>query len=89
MGSSRSATSCRSAYLLWVADFTYVSTWADFVYVAFVIDAFASQMVGWCVSHRAEAGLVLDALERALHKRSQLIVVALFSIATVAANTFR
>jgi transposase InsO family protein len=55
--------------LLWVADFTYVATWAGFVYVAFVIDAFARRIVGWRVSRTAEAGFVLDALEQALHAR--------------------
>jgi putative transposase len=55
--------------VLWVADFTYVATWAGFVYVAFVIDAFARRIVGWRVARRAETGLVLDALEQALHAR--------------------
>ena len=54
---------------LWVSDFTYVATWAGFVYVAFVIDAFARRIVGWRVSRRAQAGFVLDALEQALHER--------------------
>jgi len=54
---------------LWVADFTYVATWAGFVYVAFVIDAFARRIVGWRVSRTAQAGFVLDALEQALHER--------------------
>jgi putative transposase len=54
---------------LWVADFTYVSTWTGFVYVAFVIDAFARRIVGWRVSRIAHAGFVLDALEQALHDR--------------------
>ena len=54
---------------LWVADFTYVSTWAGFVYVAFVIDAFARRIVGWRVSRKAEASFVLDALEQALCER--------------------
>ncbi len=54
---------------LWVADFTYVSTWAGFVYVAFVIDAFARRIVGWRVSRTAHTGFVLDALEQALHDR--------------------
>ena len=54
---------------LWVFDFTYVATWAGFVYVAFVIDAFARRIVGWRVSRRAQAGFVLDALEQALHER--------------------
>lgn len=54
---------------LWVSDFTYVATWAGFVYVAFVIDAYARRIVGWRVSRRAHAGFVLDALEQALHER--------------------
>ena len=41
---------------LWVSDFTYVATWAGFVYVAFVIDAFARRIVGWRVSRSAHAG---------------------------------
>lgn len=54
---------------LWVADFTYVATWVGFVYVAFVIDAFARRIVGWRVSSSARADFVLDALEQALHER--------------------
>jgi putative transposase len=45
---------------LWVSDFTYVATWAGFVYVAFVIDAFARRIVGWRVSRTAHAGFVAD-----------------------------
>ena len=55
--------------LLWVSDFTYVATWAGFVYVAFVIDAYARRIVGWRVSRSAHAGFVLDALEQALYDR--------------------
>jgi transposase InsO family protein len=54
---------------LWVSDFTYVSTWSGFVYVAFVIDAYARRIVGWRVSRTAHASFVLDALEQALHER--------------------
>jgi transposase InsO family protein len=54
---------------LWVSDFTYVSTWAGFVYVAFVIDTFARRIVGWRASRTAHASFVLDALEQALHDR--------------------
>jgi putative transposase len=54
---------------LWLSDFTYVTTWAGFVYVAFVIDAYARRIVGWRVSRTAHAGFVLDALEQALHER--------------------
>ena len=55
--------------ILWVSDFTYVSTWQGFVYVAFVIDAFARRIVGWRVSRSARADFVLDALEQALCDR--------------------
>jgi transposase InsO family protein len=55
--------------LLWVSDFTYVSTWAGFVYVAFVIDTFARRIVGWRASRTAHTDFVLDALEQALHDR--------------------
>jgi putative transposase len=58
--------------VLWVSDFTYVATWQGFVYVAFVIDAFARRIVGWRVSRTAHAGFVLDALEQALHERRPL-----------------
>jgi transposase InsO family protein len=54
---------------LWVSDFTYVSTWSGFVYVAFVIDVYARYIVGWRVSRTAHASFVLDALEQALHDR--------------------
>jgi transposase InsO family protein len=53
----------------WVVDFTYVSTWQGFVYVAFVIDVFARRIVGWRTSSTAHADFVLDALEQALHHR--------------------
>ncbi|MFI0599668.1 IS3 family transposase [Escherichia coli] len=51
---------------LWVADFTYVSTWQGFVYVAFIIDVFAGYIVEWRVSSSMETTFVLDALEQAL-----------------------
>lgn len=54
---------------LWVADFTYVSTWQGFVYVAFVIDVFARRIVGWRVSNSMQTDFVLDALEQALYAR--------------------
>jgi putative transposase len=54
---------------LWLSDFTYVATWSGFVYVAFVIDAYARRIVGWRVSRTAHAGFVLDALEQALYDR--------------------
>ena len=54
---------------LWVADLTYVATWRGFVYVAFVVDAFARRIVGWRVSNSLRADIALDALEQALHDR--------------------
>jgi transposase InsO family protein len=54
---------------LWVSDFTYVSTWQGWLYVAFVIDVFARRIVGWRVSHCMQTDFVLDALEQALHDR--------------------
>jgi transposase InsO family protein len=58
--------------MLWVSDFTYVATWAGFVYVAFIIDTFARRIVGWRVSRTAHTQFVLDALEQALHDRRPL-----------------
>jgi transposase InsO family protein len=55
--------------MLWVSDFTYVSTWQGFVYVAFIIDTFADKIVGWRVSSSPKTDFVLDALEQALHDR--------------------
>jgi len=54
---------------LWVSDFTYVSTWQSFIYVAFVIDVFARRIVGWRVSSSMQTDFVLDALEQALFAR--------------------
>ena len=54
---------------LWVADITYVATWAGFAYVAFVVDVFSRRIVGWRVSRSLKSDLALDALEQALHAR--------------------
>ncbi len=54
---------------LWVADFTYVSTWQGWQYVAFVIDVYARRIVGWRVSSSMRTDFVLDALEQALYAR--------------------
>jgi len=54
---------------LWVSDFTYVSTWQGFVYVAFIVDVFARRIVGWKASSSARTDFVLDALEQALYAR--------------------
>ena len=54
---------------LWVADLTYVATWAGFAYVAFVIDVFSRAIVGWRVLSSLRTDIALDALEQALHAR--------------------
>jgi putative transposase len=58
---------------LWVADFTYVRTWAGMVYVAFVIDAYARRIVGWNAATSMTTDLVLAPLEQALHDRGHQI----------------
>jgi transposase InsO family protein len=57
---------------LWVADLTYVATWAGFVYVAFITDVFSRKIVGWRVSNSLRSDLAMDALEQALHARPDL-----------------
>ena len=59
----------RAPNVLWVSDFTYVSTWTGFVYVAFVIDVYARRIVGWRASRTAHASFVLDAREQAIRDR--------------------
>jgi len=54
---------------LWVSDFTYVSTWQGWLYVAFVIDVYSRRIVGWRVSRNMQTDFVLDALEQALYER--------------------
>jgi len=71
---------------LWVVDFTYVHTWAGFVYVAFVIDAYARRIVGWKVSSSATAGFVLDALEQASRHAGPGLMMAWSITATGAFN---
>jgi putative transposase len=56
---------------LWVADFTYVPTWAGTVYVAFVIDAYSRRILGWRAATTMRTALVLDALEHALWTRQR------------------
>jgi putative transposase len=55
----------------WVADITYVATWAGFVYVAFVLDLFSRRIVGWRVSSTLRTDLALDALEHAIWSRTR------------------
>ena len=54
---------------LWVSDFTYVSTWQGWLYVAFITDVYARRIVGWRVSRSMQTDFVLDALEQALYER--------------------
>ena len=55
----------------WVADITYVPTWAEFVYVAFVLDLYSRRIVGWRVSSSLRTDLALDALEQGIWTRQQ------------------
>ncbi len=64
----RTCTATRPTQL-WVSAFTYVATWAGFVYVAFVIDVFARRLVGWRVSSSMRTDFMLDALEQAICAR--------------------
>jgi transposase InsO family protein len=52
-----------------MADFTFVSTWKGFTYVAFIVDVFSRFIVGWSVSRNMKTDFVLDALEQAFHAR--------------------
>ena len=54
---------------LWIADFTFVSTWQGFAYAAFIVDAYSRFVVGWRVGRHMRTEFVLDALEQALHTR--------------------
>ena len=57
--------------VLWVADFTYVPTWAGMAYVAFVVDAYSRRILGWRAATSMKTALVLDALEQALWTRQR------------------
>ena len=60
---------------LWVADMTYVPTWAGFVYLAVVLDVFSRRVVGWSVGETMETALVIEALDRALAQRRPASVI--------------
>jgi putative transposase len=60
---------------LWVADITYVPTWAGFLYLAVVLDAFSRRIVGWAMGHDLKAQLVLDAMNMALTQRRPVAVI--------------
>ena len=54
---------------LWVADITYIPTWAGFLYLAVVLDAFSRRIVGWSMAEHLRTELVLSALNMALGQR--------------------
>ena len=61
--------------ILWVADITYVPTWAGFVYLAVVLDAFSRRIVGWAMGHNLKAELVIDAINMAITQRKPKNVI--------------
>lgn len=60
---------------LWVADITYVPTWAGFLYLAVVVDAWSRRVVGWSMANHLRTELVLDALDMAIRQRYPLGVI--------------
>jgi putative transposase len=60
---------------LWVADITYIRTWAGFLYLAVVVDAFSRRVVGWAMANHLQTELVLGALEMAVRQRRPLGVI--------------
>ena len=56
---------------LWVADFTYVSTWSGWCYTAFVIDAYARRILGWSVATTMTSQFVVDAVGQAIWTRQR------------------
>jgi putative transposase len=60
---------------LWVADITYVTTWAGFLYLAVVVDAWSRRVVGWAMAHHLRTELVLSALEMAIRQRRPAQVI--------------
>jgi putative transposase len=61
--------------VLWLADITYVPTWAGFLYLAVALDAFNREIVGWSMANNLRTQLVLDALEMALYKKKPQSVI--------------
>jgi putative transposase len=60
---------------LWVADLTYIPTWAGFLYLAVVLDAFSRRIVGWAMANHLRTELVLQALDMAVHQRKPADVI--------------
>ena len=61
--------------VLWVADITYIPTWAGFLYLAVVLDAFSRRIVGWAMGHNLKAQLVIDAMNMAIAQRKPTNVI--------------
>ena len=74
---------------LWVADLTYVATWAGFCYAAFIIDAYSRAIVGWRVATTLRASLALDALELAIWARQAAGLEGWCITATAGCSTCR
>jgi putative transposase len=55
---------------IWVADITYVRLAEDFVYLAVILDAFSRKVIGWALADHLEAGLAIEALDRAIAARN-------------------
>ncbi len=60
---------------LWVADITYIPTWAGFLYLAVVLDVWSRRIVGWCMRSHLRTELVLEALDMALEQRRPSSVI--------------
>jgi len=60
---------------LWVADITYVPSWAGFLYLAVVLDAYSRRVVGWSMSYNLKAQLVIDAMNMAVAQRRPIDVI--------------
>ncbi len=60
---------------LWIADITYIPTWAGFLYLAVVVDAWSRKVVGWAMATHLRTELVLDALNMAIGQRRPAEVI--------------
>lgn len=60
---------------LWVADITYVPTWAGFLYLAVVIDVWSRKVVGWTTANHLKAELVVAAFDTAVAQRQPVDVI--------------
>ncbi len=60
---------------LWVADITYIRTWAGFLYLAVVLDVFSRRIVGWCMRPHLKTELILEALNMAIDQRRPVEVI--------------